>query len=79
MRSNPLPAEEAFQTARAIARQQCARSCELLASLPLAKLYQSIRRPDEARAVLAPALKDFAPTVEMPEIAEAMSLVVRLA
>jgi len=71
--SNPAPAEEAFQTAIAIAKQQGARSYELLASLALARLYQSTGRPDEARAVLAPALEGFSPTPEMPEVAEAQA------
>jgi class 3 adenylate cyclase/predicted ATPase len=73
------PAEQSFQTAIAIAKRQSARSYELLASLALAKLYQWTNRPAEAYAVLAPALEGFAPTPEMPEIAEAMSLSARLA
>jgi len=52
--SNPAPAEEAFQTALAIAKQQGARSWALRASLSLAKLYQSTGRPADAHAVLAP-------------------------
>jgi predicted ATPase len=78
-RSDPAPAEQAFKAAIAVAKAQGARSYELLASLPLAKLYQSAGRPAEAHAVLAPALEGFAPTSEMPEIAEAMSLSARLA
>ena len=54
--------------------QQGARSFELRAALSLAKLYQSTGRPAEAHAVLAPALEGFAPTPEMPEIAEAQAL-----
>jgi hypothetical protein len=72
--ANPVPAEEAFQTAIAIAKQQGARSYELLASLSLAKLYRSTGRPIEAHAVLAPVLEGFSPTPEMPEIAEARAL-----
>ena len=67
-------AEEAYQTAVAIAKAQGARSYELLASLSLAKLYQSTGRRDGAHGVLAPALEGFAPTPEMPEIAEAQAL-----
>ena len=74
----PAPAEEAFQTAIAIAKQQGARSFELLAALSLAKLYQSTGRPAEAHAVLAPALEGFSPTPEMPEIAEAQALLVAI-
>jgi predicted ATPase len=72
--ANPAPAEEAFQTAIAIAEEQGARSYVLLASLSLAKLYQSTGRQDEAYAVLAPPLEGFTPTLEMPEIAEAQAL-----
>ena len=76
---NPAAAEEAFIAANAIARRQRAKSFELQAALSLAKLYQSTGRPAEARAVLAPALKGFSPTPEMPEIAEALALMHRLA
>jgi class 3 adenylate cyclase/DNA-binding winged helix-turn-helix (wHTH) protein/predicted ATPase len=77
--ANLAPAEQAFQTAVAIARHQGARSYELLCALALAKLNQSTGRPAEAHAVLAPALRGFSPTPEMPEIAEALALMDRLA
>ena len=77
--SHPAPAEEAFQTALAIAKQQGARSWGLRAAHSLAKLYQSTGRLAEAHAVLVPALEGFSPTPEMPEIAEAISLSARLA
>ena len=76
--ANPAPAEEAFLTAIAVAKQQGTRSFELRAALSLAKLYQSTGRPAEAHAVLAPALEGFAPTPEMPEIAEAQALLAAL-
>ncbi len=57
--ANPAPAEEAFQTAIAVAKQQGTRSFELRAALSLAKLYQSTGRPADAHAVLAPALEGF--------------------
>jgi len=72
--ASPASAEEAFQTAIAIAKGQSARSYELLAALSLAKLYQSVGRPAEAHAVLAPALDGHSPTPEMPEIEEAQTL-----
>ncbi|MBV8105985.1 MAG: AAA family ATPase, partial [Hyphomicrobiales bacterium] len=75
---NPASAEEAFHTAIAIAKRQGARSYELLASLSLAKLYQSTGRAVEAHVVLAPALEGFSPTPEMPEIAEAQALLAAL-
>jgi hypothetical protein len=42
--------------------------------LSLAKLYQSTGRPAEAHDALAPALEGFAPTLEFPEIEEALEL-----
>ena len=72
------PAEEAFQTAVAIAHQQGTRSFELRAALSLARLYQSTGRPNDAHAVLAPALEGFSPTPEMPEIGEAQTLLEQL-
>ncbi len=77
--ANPAPAEDAFLTAIAVAKQQGTRSFELRAALALAKLYQSTGRPADAHAVLAPALEGFAPTPEMPEIAEAQALEAGLA
>jgi predicted ATPase len=76
--ADPVPAEDAFKAAIAIAKEQGARSYELLASLSLAKLYQCTARKDEAYAVLAPALQGFTPTPEMPEIAEAQTLLEHL-
>jgi len=72
-------AEEAYRTAIAIAKDQCARSHQLLGSLALAKLYRSTARPAEERAVLAPALEGVAPTPEMPEIAEAQAVLATVA
>jgi predicted ATPase len=72
--ANPAPAQEALQSAIAIARRQKARSFELRAALSLAKLCQSTGRPAEAHAVLASALEGFAPTQEFPEIEEALAL-----
>jgi predicted ATPase len=72
--ANPAQAEDAFKTSLAVAKQQGARTFELLASLALAKLYQATRRLAEAHAVLAPALEGFSPTPEMPLIAKALEL-----
>jgi class 3 adenylate cyclase/tetratricopeptide (TPR) repeat protein len=76
--ANPAQTEEAFKTALAIAKQQGARSFELLASFALAKLYQSTGRLVEAHTVLSPALEGFSPTPEMPVIAKAQALMERL-
>ena len=76
---NPAPAEEAFLAAIAVAQRQKARSFELRAALSLAKHYRAAARPADAHAVLTPALEGFAPTPEMPEIAEAQALLATLA
>ena len=47
---------------------------ELRAALALAKLYRDCSRDDGALAVLAPALEEFAPTSQLPEIDEASEL-----
>ena len=67
-------ARKALRTGIAVARGQSTRSFELRAALSLAKLYQSTNRPVDAHAVLAPALEGFAPTDQMPAIAEAQAL-----
>ena len=77
--ANPAPAEDAFLAALNVAKQQGSRSFGLLTALALAKLYQSTRRPADVHAVLAPALKGFSPTPEMPEIAEAQGLLAAVA
>ena len=77
--ADSAPADEAFKTAIAVAKQQATRTLGLRAALSLARLYQSTGRPVEAHAVLAPALEGFSPTAEMPEIAEALALVRELA
>ena len=77
--ANAATAEEALQTAIAVAQRQGTRSFERRAALSLAKLYQSIGRPDEAHAFLMPALQGFEPIPEMPEIGEAQALLAALA
>jgi len=76
--TTPAPAEDAFLTAIAVAKQQATRSFELRAALSLAKLYHSTARAVEAQAVLAQAVEGFSPTPEMPEIAEAQALLAAL-
>ena len=76
--ANPALAEEALQAANAVAKRQATRSFELHAALSLARLYQSTGRHVEAHAILAPALKGFALTLQMPEIAEAQGLLAEL-
>jgi hypothetical protein len=77
--ANPAPAENAFQAAVSIAREQGARTFELQAALPLAKLLKTNNRLLDAYDALAPALEGFAPTPELPAIAEAQALLAELA
>jgi hypothetical protein len=74
-----VPAEEAFRTAIAIAREQSSRVFGLRAALSLAKFCQSTNRPAETHAVLAAAIEVFTSTPKMPEPAEAQALMERLA
>jgi predicted ATPase len=69
--ANTAPAEDAFLTAIAVAREQNARAFELRAALSLAKIYQSTNRTADLHAVLVPALQGFSPTPEFPEIEQA--------
>ena len=77
--ANLAKAEEAFKTSLAVAKQQGARTLELLASFALTRLYQATGRLVEAHSVLKPALEGFSPTPEMPMIAKAQTLLGSLA
>ena len=61
-------------------RREATKRAQLrTARLPLARKTLPVDRPPaEAQAVLAPALEGFAPTPEMPEIAEAQALLVAI-
>ena len=71
---NPAPAEDAFLAAIAVAKDQGARSFELRAALPLAKLYRATQRAAGAQAVLASALEGFSLTPKLPEMQEALEI-----
>jgi predicted ATPase len=71
-------AEQSLQAAIAIAQSQKARSFELRAALSLAKLCHAANRDADAHAVLAPAVEDFLPTQQFPELAEAQTLLAAL-
>jgi predicted ATPase len=72
--ADPDSAVRELEAAIAISREQGARTFELRAALPLAKLYRSSDRAAHAHAVLAPALAGFSPTSNFPETAEAQIL-----
>jgi predicted ATPase len=76
--ADPAAAEVAFLTAIAIAQQQRARSFELRATLSLAKIHQSKGCPADAHEILGPALEGFSPTLQFPEIEEALKLLATL-
>ena len=57
--ANPATAEDAYQTAIAVAKRQGTRSFELRAALELARLYQSTGRPIEAHAVFCAGARRF--------------------
>ena len=76
--ANTTPAEQSLLAAIAIAQSQKARSFELRAALSLAKLYRAANRDAQAHAVLAPAVEDFPPTEQFPELAEAQTLLAAL-
>ena len=78
--ANPAPAEEAFLTAIAVAKQQATRSFELRAAL-VARQALPIDRPPRRRPrrPRARARRLFARRREMPEIAEAQALLAALA
>jgi predicted ATPase len=67
-------AEQSLQAAIAIAQSQKARSFELRAALALAKLYRTAHRDADGHVVLAPAVKDFPPTQQFPELTAAQTL-----
>jgi predicted ATPase len=71
--ANTAAAEQSLQAAIAIAQSQKARSFGLRAALALAKLYRAADRKADAHAVLAPAVEDFPPTRQFPELAEAQA------
>ena len=71
---DPSAAEGAYRKALDVARVQGARTFELQAAVPLARLLQSTNRRLEAHDVLIAALDRFAPTPALPAIAEAEAL-----
>ena len=73
--ADPALAVDAFLSAVGVAQAQKTRSLELRSALALARLYRSTGRHADAQAAIGPALEGFAPTPELPEIAEALAFV----
>jgi adenylate cyclase len=72
-------AEECFQQALDIARQQGARSLELRAAMSLARLWQRDERSAEARELLTPIFGAFTEGLETPDLRDAKQLLDALA
>lgn len=74
MRGNMADAEDCFQKAIEIARQQSAKSFELRASTSLASLWQKQGRPTEAHRSLGEIYGGFTEGFETADLREAASL-----
>jgi predicted ATPase len=75
---NVAAAEEAFQIAITIARQQTARSFELRAAMSLARLWRDQGRPQQARELLAPVYGWFTEGFDTRDLKEAKALLEEL-
>jgi len=69
--TNLAPAEEAFQTAIAIAREQKARSFELRAAMSMARLWRNQGKPQQASELLAPVYGWFTEGFDTLDLKEA--------
>ena len=72
-------AEEYFERALAVARQQHAKSFELRASMSLARLWRSQGKPQQARELLAPVYGWFTEGFDTRDLKEAKALLQELA
>jgi predicted ATPase len=68
------PAEEAFNAAITIAREQKARSFELRAAMSLARLWRDQGKVQEARELLAPVYGWFTEGFDTRDLKEAKAL-----
>jgi predicted ATPase len=76
---DPTKAEDSFQTALAIAREQGTRDYELRAATSLARLWHEQGRRDEARKLLAPVYGWFTEGFDTQDLKEAKALLDTLA
>jgi predicted ATPase/DNA-binding SARP family transcriptional activator len=80
-RAQGAPADEVegdFQRAIAIAQSQAARSLELRAATSLARLWQDLERPEDARQCLAPVYDWFTEGLETPDLRAAAARLTEL-
>jgi predicted ATPase len=76
---DPAKAEDPFDTALAIAREQGTRGCELRAATSLARLWREQGRRTEARELLAPLYGSFTEGFDTADLKEAKALLDALA
>jgi predicted ATPase len=72
-------AEAFFESARAVARQQQAKSWELRAAMSMARLWRSQGKPQQARELLAPIYDWFTEGFDTLDLKEAKALLTELA
>jgi predicted ATPase len=72
-------AEAFFERARAVARQQQAKSWELRAAMSMARLWRSQGKPQQARELLAPIYDWFTEGFDTLDLKEAKALLTELA
>ncbi len=75
---DPRGAEQSFERAIQVARQQQARSWELRAASSLARLWQSQGRRERAGRLLAEATAGFTEELETPDLRDAHALLAEL-
>ena len=78
-KANAAQAEQCFERALAVARQQQARSWELRAAMSLARLWRDQGKPQQARELLAPVYGWFTEGFDTRDLKEAKALLEELA
>jgi predicted ATPase len=74
-----VKAEEHFERALAVARQQQARSWELRAAMSMARLWRDQGKPQQARELLAPVYGWFTEGFDTRDLKDAKALLEELA
>jgi predicted ATPase len=69
-----LKAEEYFESALSVARQQQAKSWELRAAMSMARLWRDQGKPKQARELLAPVYNSFTEGFDTLDLKEAKAL-----
>ena len=79
LESNTTKAQEYFEHALAVARQQQAKSWELRAAMSLARLWRDQGKPQQARELLAPVYGWFTEGFDTRDLKDAKALLEELA